>query len=253
VESTEGSGDPTALVAALAAALGDPLAARLADYASANPAPDTVNALELAAYATRSIERMPAATASFAYTVDGRRSVVALEPGEAFTLSLTAEQARNLSAETISGRVMAIVEARVPVAPSSLRPHPDLALTRTIPTGTIPTDGLVEVNLTATFSSGAPDGCYDVAEFAPSGLAPLTGRLGETDEQGITWPSSVIGQAVRFCAFNSADSGRTARLRYLARVVNEGTFAWESAVMQLPGAPELLAISRPGTATIGSR
>jgi hypothetical protein len=179
--------------------------------------------------------------------------VAALEPGRAFTLSLTAEQARSLSVETISGRVMAIVEARVPVAPSSLRAHPDLALTRTIPTGTIPTDGLVEVNLTATFSPGAPDGCYDVAEYAPSGLAPLTGWLGGTDKQGITWPSSIIGQAVRFCALNSADTGRTSQLRYLARVVNEGTFLWEPAVMQLPGSPELLAISGSGTATIGTR
>ncbi|MGZ8438133.1 MAG: alpha-2-macroglobulin family protein, partial [Candidatus Limnocylindrales bacterium] len=249
---TESSGDPTALLAVVASGLGDPLATGLADYASSNPAPDTVNALELAAYATRSLERMPVAAASFAYAIDGRRSVVALEPGEAFTLSLTAEQARSLAVETTSGRVMAIVEARVPVAPSSLRPHPDLALTRTIPTGPLPTDRLVEVNLTATFAPGAPTGCYDVTEFVPSGLAPLTGGQGGTDDRGITWPSSVVGQEVRFCVYNSADTGRTARLRYLARVVNEGTFSWEPAIMQLPSAPELLAISSSGTATIGT-
>ena len=60
VPSTESSGDPTALLAVVAAGLGDPLAAGLADYASSNPAPDTVNAMELAAYAARSLERMPA-------------------------------------------------------------------------------------------------------------------------------------------------------------------------------------------------
>ena len=147
---------------------------------------------------------------------------------------------------------MAIVEARVPVAPSSLRPNPDLTLTRTIPTGPLPTDRLVEVNLTATFAPGTPIGCYDVAEFAPSGLAPLTGAREGTDERGITWPSSVVGQEVRFCAFNGVDAGHVARLRYLARVVNEGTFRWEPAIMQLPSAPELLAISSTGTATIGT-
>jgi len=253
VDSTESSGDPTALLAVVAAGLSDPLAVGLADYGWSNPAPDTVNALELAAYATRSLSRVPAAAASFAYTVDGRRSVVDLGPGGAFGLSLTAEQARSLSVETISGRVAAIVEARIPVEPSSLRRHPDLTLTRTIPASPIPTDRLVEVNLTATFAPSAPNGCYDVVEFVPSGLAPLTGGLGETDERGITWPSSVVGQEVRFCASNSARTGHTARLRYLARVVNEGTFSWEPAIMQLPGAPELLAMTPSGTAAIGTR
>ena len=251
--STESSGDPTALLSVVAAELGDPLAAGLADYASSNPAPDTVNALELAAYATRSLERTPVAAESFAYAIDGRRSMVALAPGEAFTLWLTAAQARSLAVETTSGRVMAIMEARVPVTPSSLRPDPDLTLTRTTPTGPLPTDRLVEVNLTATFAPGAPIGCYDVAEFVPSGLAPLTGAQGATDDRGITWPSSVVGQEVRFCAYNGADTGHVARLRYFARVVNEGTFRWEPAIMQLPSAPELLTISSTGTATIGTR
>ena len=57
----------------------------------------------------------------------------------------------------------------------------------------------------------------------------------------------------RFCASNNPLTGRTARLRYLARVVNEGTFAWEPAVMQLAVAPEMLAITPAGTASIGTR
>jgi uncharacterized protein YfaS (alpha-2-macroglobulin family) len=146
------------------------------------------------------------------------------------------------------------VEARVPVAPTNLRPHADLGLKRAEP-GTIATDQILEVNLTATFAASAPDGCYDVIELVPSGLAPLTGWWGARtgDDPDITWPSSVVGQEVRFCAWNDERSGRTARLRYLARVVNEGTFAWEPAVMQLPGAPELLAITPAGTASIGRR
>jgi uncharacterized protein YfaS (alpha-2-macroglobulin family) len=225
----------------------------MADYAWSNPATDTVNALELVAYARHTLERTPATEAAFAYTVDGKRSTVRLEPGEAFSLRLTTTQAATLTAETLTGQVGVAVEARVPVAPTGLRPHTDLGLTRTDP-GTIATDRILEVNLTATFSETAPDGCYDVTELAPSGLAPLTGWWGRaTDETGITWPTSVVGQEVRFCAWNDEESGRSARLRYLARVVNEGTFAWEPAVMQLPGAPEMLAITPGGTVSIGRR
>ena len=253
LDSTAGGADPTALLAVVAAGLGDPLAAGMADYAQSNPAADTVNALELAAYATRSLERTPAAAASFAYTVDGHRSVVLLEPGNAFTLPLTAAQAASLSVETLSGRVGTAVEARVPVAPGSLRPHADLTLTSEMANQPIPADKIVVVDLTAKFAGGAPAGCYDVVERVPSGLAPLSIGQGEADERGITWPSSVVGQEVRFCAGNDGKTGHTAQLRYLARVVNEGTFTWEPAIMQLPGAPEMLAITPAGTATIGTR
>jgi uncharacterized protein YfaS (alpha-2-macroglobulin family) len=210
-----------------------------------------VNALELTAYARRFLERTPAGAASFAYTVDGQRSVVQLQPGGAFTLQLTPAQAASLSVENLTGSVGAAVEARVPGQPANARPHPDLTLTRDIPNGPIQAEGLVEVNLAARFATSAPDGCYEVVELVPSGLAPLeVGRFDDT--QGITWPSEVVGQEVRFCASNDKATGRSARLRYIARIVNEGTFAWEPAIMQLPGAPELMAITPAGTATVGT-
>jgi uncharacterized protein YfaS (alpha-2-macroglobulin family) len=227
----------------------------MAAYAWSNPATDTVNALELAAYARQAVERTPAAAASFAYSVDGQRSTVRLEPGEAFGLRLTTAQAATLTAETLTGQVGVAVEARVPVGLTSLQPHADLGLTRVAPGQPIATDRIVQVNLTATFADTAPDGCYEVTELVPSGLAPLTGWWGSRsgDEFGITWPSSVVGQEVRFCVAPDPEIGNSVRLRYLARVVNEGTFAWEPAVMQLPSAPELLAITPAGTASIGAR
>ncbi|HEX7949978.1 MAG TPA: hypothetical protein VF494_06495, partial [Candidatus Limnocylindrales bacterium] len=141
---------------------------------------------------------------------------------------------------------------RVPIAPASLQRHPDLTLTRGDLPQPIPADGVLEVNLTATFGEGAVDGCYEVAEVVPSGLAPLAIGRGNTDETGITWPISVVGQEVRFCAFNDPATGRTARLRYEARVVNTGSFTWEPGVLQYPGAPELQASTPAWTTRIGS-
>jgi len=253
LDRTEDGADATALLAVIAAGLGDPLAADMAAYAWTYPAGDAVNTLELAAYAKRSLDRTPAAEAAFAYTVDGRRSVVRLQAGEAFSIRLLAVQAASLSVETLSGSVAAVVEARVPVSPSRLQPHPDLNLVREPVAEPVPADSIVEVNLTATFGSRAPEGCYEVSEVVPSGLAPLEFGRGQTDERGIIWPSSVNGQQVGFCAGNDRTKGPVARLRYLARVVNEGTFAWDPAIMQLPAAPDMLAITPAGTVTIGRR
>lgn len=242
--------DATSLMMILAGSVGDPLASDMADYIVANPASDTVHDLDLAAYATRLLERTPAAAASFAYTVDGSRTVVSMKPGEAFSLSLTNEQRSTLRLEPISGKVGVTLEGRVVVAPATLDPHPDLTLTRATLGSPVTAGRIVVIDLTATFAAQAPIGCYDVMELVPSGLAPLSVGLGETDEAGVTWPTSVVGQEVRFCAANDVRTGHSARLQYRARVVNEGTFAWEPAVMQLPGAPELLAVTPTRTLVI---
>ena len=231
----------TSLLAILAAGIGDPLAADMARYVTANPATDTIHDLGLVAYAVRVLERMPAVAASFAYTVDGTRTAVSLEPGDAFSLRLTGEQRSTLRLESTSGTVGVVIEGRVVVSPSALDPHPDLSLVRTAPPDPVAADRIVTVDLTAMFTASAPSGCYDVVEQVPSGLAPLSTGALEGEETDVSWPTSVVGQEVRFCADNDAKTGHTARLRYLARVVNEGAFAWEPAIMQLPGAPELLA------------
>jgi alpha-2-macroglobulin len=251
LDPTADGADPTALLAVVAAGLGDPLAADLAEYAFSHPAIDTENSLELAAYAARYLVRTPGESAAFAYTVGGARSVVRLAAGQAFTLTLTAEQAANLAVEKVSGSVGVAIEARVAVTPDSLRPSTDLTLTRKLPTMPIALDKVVYVDLAASFGARAPDGCYDVVELVPSGLAPLTISDGQYGQTGVTWPSSVVGQEVRFCAYNDVSTGRAAHLRYAARVVNAGKFAWEPATMQLAAAPELLAATPSGTATVG--
>jgi hypothetical protein len=246
--------EATALLGVVAAGLGDPVATGLAEYVVANPGNESTQALDLAAYAARGLDRTPASAVAFAYTVGGRRAVVRLEPGDAFSLSLTNEQRSGLSAENVAGQVAVAVESRVAVDPATLVPHAALTITRTIPAGALPSDRIVVVDLTATFADGAPEnGCYDVVELVPSGLAPLAIGRGDPNEQGVIGPSSVVGQEVTFCAGNDARSGHTARMRYSARVVNDGTFAWEPAIIQLAGATEVMALTPAGTATIGGR
>ena len=246
--------EATSLLAVLAAELGDPLAIGLARFVIDNPSAESVHDLDLAAWAGHVVEHTPAAAASFAYKVDGVRTAVELKAGQAFSLTLTEAQRSTLRLEPGSGVVGVTVEGRVAVAPSTLTPHASLTLTRAEPTGTVSPDRIVVVDLTATFADGAAAGCYDVTELVPSGLAPLVddGSGGSEDgaDADIAWPTSVVGQEVRFCAANEARTGHTARLRYRARIVNEGSFTWEPAVMQLPDAPELIAVTPATTVTV---
>ncbi len=243
----------TAMLAVVAGSLGDPLGADMAAYVMANPAHEAVLELELAAYAKRALERLPASDASFAYTLAGSRRVVKIEPGESFTLAVTDAQRRDLTLETVSGAVGVALEDRAVVDAASLVSSPDVTLARKTVKGPLRDDRIVTVDLTATFKDAAPGGCYLVVEHVPSGLAPLTPGYedeGEDQPARVTWPMSVAGQEVRFCADHDPKKGAV-HLRYRARVVNTGTFTWEPAVMQLPNAPELLAVAPGQTIQVG--
>ena len=245
--------EATSLLALLASGLGDPLAARMIEYVVANPSRETTHALDIAGSVRRVLERTPAAAAAFAYTVDGRRTVVRLKPGQAVTIVLTAAQRGTLDVERLSGEVGVAVTWREPIDLASFEQDPALHLTRTIPPSPIATGRLVTVDLRAELGESAPTSdCYEVVEQVPSGLAPIAGLSWLSGDAGITWPSSVVGQEVSFCV--SHGPGRPngpAHLRYLARIVSEGTFTWEPAVMEHGGSSESITLTPAETVGIG--
>ena len=164
----------TADLALIAAGVGDPVAPSLAAYVEANPARDALHVLDQIGYIERALARTPSAEASFAYTVDGQRSVVDLRQDRAFTISLTASQREGLRLEPLSGEVTVTASWAAPIDIASLEVDPALKLTRTVePSGTIPSDRLVVVELKPTFGILAVNGCYQVVDLVPSGLAPV--------------------------------------------------------------------------------
>jgi hypothetical protein len=243
--------EATSLLSVVAAGLGDPLAGAMAAYVESNPGKETTHALDLVASAGRMLARTPAAAASFAYRVDGQRHEIALSAGESFTLELTASQRESLSLERISGQVAVAIESRTAVDVVGLQASDELTVERTAP-ARLPADRLVTVDLTVTFAATAPmNGCYDAVELVPSGLAPLADGGFANDPRDVIRPSSVSGQRVTFCAPNDRERGHVAHLRYTARVVNEGTFTWEPAIVQLAGAPEAIAFTPPTSVVVG--
>lgn len=244
----------TAGMALVAAGIGDPIATSLEAYVDANPASDELYVLDRIGVIERMLTRTPAAAASFAWTVDGRHSVVDLAPGRAFTVALTAAQRATLRLEPLTGQVGLAATWSEPVDLATLTADPALGLMRKVtPAGTIGSDAMVVVELTPTFDARAISGGYEVVDLVPSGLAPVARTDGWVGQDGTIGPYRIVGQEVDFSVWYDPHTNEVATLRYLARIVTPGDYAWEPAMLRLAAAPEDAAFTAPTRVTIADR
>ena len=229
----------TALMAMLTAATGDVLAPRFWATIEADPGTEAPYALHAVGFVTRLLERGALRAASFAYTIGETRETVALDPGDTFHLSLAPMQFAALTIEPLSGRVGVTTSWAESVKPSAVPKDPDIKISRKItPSGTVGAAKLVRVDLTVELGPKAPTGCHLVTDLVPSGLVPVGHLEGWVDpnqeevvRRTVDYPFAQVGQRVSFCAERTAKS-RVAHLRYFARVVTTGTYAWEPAIAE---------------------
>jgi hypothetical protein len=185
------------------------------------------------------LERAATGAATFAYTIGDKREVVELQTGDTFRMSVAASQLASLTIEPMTGRIGVTTSWRESVKPSAYAKDPDISVSRRMtPGGTIGTAALVTVDLTVRLASKAPKGCHLVTDYVPSGLVPvghLEGWVDPDDENAapkdVAFPYAQIGQRVSFCADRATNKG-VVHLRYVARVVTAGTYAWEPAVVE---------------------
>jgi hypothetical protein len=256
-DSADDITEATSLMAILGAAIGDPLAPRLWAYVEENPSAEAPFELHAVVYIARLLERVPVQPASFAYTIDGSRTVIDLETGESFQLTLTATQRAGLTLEQLTGEIGVASAWREPVAPTAFKPDPDIVIRRSrTPSGAIGTGSLVRIDLTVTFRPHAPAGCHQVSELVPSGLVPVgRGASWYVDEEepqpqsGVVSPYAQVGQRVWFCAEPTAQE-RVVHLRYYARVITPGTYVWEPTMVESRTAPDRAALTRAARVTI---
>jgi alpha-2-macroglobulin len=222
------------LLLVLSARLGEPFARDVAAYLDHEGSRERLIALERLAYIRAALERLPRAESRFAWTVDGERHEVVLKRGRSFSLVLTAEQRATLSLESLEGE-LAVVTSWTGAGP--LPTGSEASITRTITPTTVDEGTLVRVTITTTFGAQAPDGCWQVTELVPSGLAPIERDYYWPENAGENRPWSIQGQRVSWCAYPRDPDYRT--LSYIARVVSPGSYLWEPALIQSDAAPEV--------------
>lgn len=223
----------TALLAEVAAGVGDPVAEALSTYVAANPPATDLVVLEQVGYVRRMLPYTPAAPASFAWTVDGERHVVDLGPGESSTLQLTADQRSRIELEPLSGKLVVAASWLAPLGVPAPQASAAEGLVRTVvPAGRIDPGTMVRVTLVPTLRSTAAE-CWEVTDYVPSGLVPVAwedaGDVGGL-ESGDFGPDVIDGQRIVFGQCSPVKEGT--RLRYLARVATAGDYAWEPATVQ---------------------
>jgi hypothetical protein len=254
-EDNADDAEATALLAILAASIGDPDASEYWAYVETNPSTRDPLVLQRAAFARALLARVPTAAASFAYTVDGKRTVVDLAPGAAFTLVVPAPQRAGLQLEALAGKVGVTSTWREPARPGDFEQDPDIRLERGPLPATVSANNLVRVNLTVTFGEKALSGCYTVVDFVPSGLRPiseLAGWSGDDEDPERSFyvpPYDETPERVTFCADRPKGSN-VVHLRYYARVVTSGSYAWEPAIARYSSGSTRAAITPAGDVTI---
>ncbi len=244
----------TALMAMLMAAIGDPVAARYQAYVETNGNLETTYALHAVGYIERVLDHQPSVPASFAYEVGGKRTVIDLAPGESFRLNVTKGQLATLTIEPVGGAIGVTSTWREAINASSFEKDPDVKVSRSMSPADPRSSVLVTVDLVVKFSQNAAAGCHRLTDLVPSGLVPVSVLRElidpETGEpiQGITYPEEQAGQRVVFCA----DKGQnlSTHLRYVARVITVGTYAWEPAIVESRTGPGRAAVTPSSSVTI---
>src|SRR4029079_12260369 len=118
-------------------------------------------ALTALAFASRTLEHLAVQPASFAYTVDGTRTVVELQRGDGFQIRLTAAQLATLKIERLAGTIGVATSWREPVRPAAFQADPDVTLSRMVaPSTSIARGDLVRVDLQIMFGPQTSYGCH---------------------------------------------------------------------------------------------
>ena len=250
--------EATALAAFLAAKLGDPVAPAFWAYVATNPARDRIEALTGIGFAEAMLDHLAAGASSFAWTLGNDRHVVDLERGASFRLVLTPDQLGSIAIERLAGQLRVTTTWRDAIVPATLAADPDMTMTRSVRPGTaMAGSDLAVVELKVTFGAQAATGCREVTDPVPSGLAPVgsMARWYDPDEGGdppdetLVLPYAQDGQRVSFCV-GPTDRNRAFTLRYVARVVSTGTYAWEPAIAQDPSGQGPAAVTEASSIAI---
>jgi alpha-2-macroglobulin len=245
VDSTEA----TAFAAVLAASVGDRRAPLLWASVEANPSPEAIFGLQAVAYGESTLAWLDSVPARFAWTVDGKRTVVDLAPGGASSFTVTATQLAGLTIERLDGEVAVTTTWREPVAASALTPDPDVSITRRVsPIGPITAGDLVRVDIVVAFGPHATADCHMVTDHVPSGLVPVGNVAAWIDPNAEAAlpdagaPYAQGDQLVRWCAAPASED-QTIELRYFARVITPGTYVWQPAVVSASTAMDRASVT----------
>jgi hypothetical protein len=228
--------ESTSLASLLAATLSDKRAEKMFNYVEDYSTYEILTNIEKLIYLNNAIPDAPDETVSFTYSIDGETTKKELANGASYYVSLTPEQYDNLTFEEVNGNVGLSIHWTEPLDPSGITPSENIHLTKTYTVGgsqlshnaTIKENDLVRVQVDYALEPKAFEGCYQITDYVPSGLTPITKRYGWNIREDVIYPYRLDPEAVRYCVYKNYAKP----LVYYARVNSAGTYTSEGTFVQ---------------------
>ena len=185
--------------------------------------------------------------ASFTYDTGKRREPVELKNGNTFQLLLPADELQALRFSDIRGDVEVATGYERPENPDALKKDGNLQLARTYlvndkPVTSLKEGDVVKVRIKPQIAKGALDGTYQIVDYLPAGLRPITQTYypdmyfsSEGPCNRIWYPDMIVGNAVHFTVGKDFGKGPFCpgdSLNYMARVVSKGEYKANPALLQ---------------------
>lgn len=245
----------TALLAGLTASLNEPESDGLGQYALSNYPKKTLKNFEILLYLKALLPRLSGDSVSFSWSTIGKDGTETLEENETFHLDLSKEELASLKFTDISGRVGLVSSFEKESTPAEIKKDQTISVSRSYSVNGVPTtkfsDGdLVRIDIVPTFAQVALEGAYQVVDYLPSGLRPVT-NLQRMPTQRDTYyyhlyPSSIEDQKVTFVIWK--DFPRP--FFYYARVVSKGEYKAEPVLIQSLESFESANISKEASVSV---
>lgn len=231
----------TALAADLAALVQHKDVSLLFDYLTRNSGKDIDVTLEKMIALTAMSSTISNRGVSFEYTLDGKRTTKKLLGGESWRIMLSPDQLASIRFDAIEGNAGVTTTYAKTMDAESLQTSA-LRVGREYSVGGVPTQefhsgDMVRISIRYEIPRSAPDGCYLVSDYLPSGMKLVTRLYGhglsEASTDDVWYPSSVSGQRVDFCAYRNDDTKREPKpIVYYARVNASGEYRAEGPAIQ---------------------
>lgn len=235
----------TALIGTLSSAIGEFKDTDLIwKYLNQNRPEDDLDLLERMMIVRDGIAKKSSEQASFKFTVNGKTEEVKLENGQGKTIKFSKAERDSIEFKDVKGKVSALAITETGADPDSLNKNSQLSIKRSFWVGGKQTTNFKEgdtviVKLEFQIATKALAGAYQIVDFVPSGLRPVSnlwqrGLASNYMEcsQKIA-PITIDGNKVYFPSYNyNSKNCSTYTIEYYARVASKGEFTASPPLIQ---------------------
>jgi uncharacterized protein YfaS (alpha-2-macroglobulin family) len=247
-DDPETTSERTALLAILAAGIGEPAAEQVFEYVAEQPAGETLLVLDRLIFVKEALRNVPEGAVELSFTLHGSRETVMLEKGSGVSVLVSPTERAALEPQA-NGTVIVVSRYETPLVDPDADVDASLGVSRTYQTDgqagtTFDSGDLITIKVRFSIppsncggEGGAPCVPYEVTDVLPSGLTPITPAYHPSYwYEGNTcfdWPSNIEDQRVSFWVYPGIETNcHDGALTYLARVVTPGTYVAEPAYIR---------------------